>query len=161
MPPIVPAACPDAIDAPEADEQRRHLRHLCLDGSVIRLAVRPEYRGRRALLMDASAGGVGFLLQDPLELGTVLAVELGGPHAGAAQGRVARVCHCRPHPTPADAPWLPRRPVVVELLWRVLRLPAPTPVAWHIGCEFTRPLEEEELAGLLTLLGRRHPLGPL
>ena len=45
----------------------------------MRLAVRPAFGGRRALLIDVSAGGVGLLLADPLEPGAALAMQLSAP----------------------------------------------------------------------------------
>jgi len=154
MSPIQEVACSDPAALSEATDQRQHDRYICLDGGTLRLAVRPEYKGRRALLVDTSAGGVGFLLEAPLEPGTMLALELGDSGSGDARGRVARVRHCRPHPAPANAPWLPRTPPLARFLRRLLGTPAPQEQAWLIGCESTRPLEEHELKELLALLSR-------
>src|SRR5207302_1083699 len=89
---------------PQAAEQRRHARFMCIDAGVLRLAVRPEFKGRRGLVMDVSTGGIGFILQEPLEPETVLVFELRVPGGPATIGRIARVCHSRPHEVPADAP---------------------------------------------------------
>src|SRR5262249_18840745 len=98
---------------------RRHERFLCFDGCVMRLAIRPEFRCRRALLLNVSSGGLGFLLDMPLETGTVLAMELGNTEE-ETKGLVARVVHSRPHPIPAEAPWLPRPSRLARLVRWVL-----------------------------------------
>lgn len=147
-------ACSDAVPLTEATDQRQHERYVCFEGGTLRLAVRPEYKGRRALLVDTSAGGLAFLLEAPLEPGTVLALELGDPDSGDARGRLARVRHCRPHLAPAEAPWLPRIPTLARFLRRLLGTPTPAGEAWLIGCEFNRPLEEPELKKLLAFLAR-------
>jgi hypothetical protein len=135
---------------PEPD-LRRHRRYLCVDGSVLRLAVRPEFRGRRALLFDVSSGGLGFLLDIALEVGAVLAFELPGPEGTDSMTRVARVRHCRPYAVPPSAPWLPATPAFRRFLCKILGLHAPQKKApaWIIGCEFDRPLSEHEIRQLL------------
>ena len=137
----------------EAD-LRRHRRHLCVDGSVLRLAVRPEFRGRRALLVDVSAGGIGFLLEDALEAETVLTFELQGPAGSDSMARIARVRHSRPHPVPADAPWLPQATKFSKLFRGLFGRQAPPPAAhaWLVGCQFDRPLSDAEIAQLLDQL---------
>jgi hypothetical protein len=122
-----------------------HVRHLCGDGVVLRLAIRPEYRTHHALIRDISAGGVGLLLSRPLELDSVIAVEVAiGPEDVCT--RVARVAHVRPHPTPSDAPWLPRPHPLLALVRRVLgRTSLPPQACWFIGCRFDRPLTDDEL----------------
>jgi hypothetical protein len=141
-----PQSSPEKALADSA-ELRRHPRHLCLDAGVLRLAVRPEFRGRRGVLINVSASGIAFLLQEPLEAGAMLAFEVAGPEEGGPPlARVARVRHCRPHPVPADAPWLPPAPLINVILRRLFFRPAPAPpgAAWLIGCEFDRPLTDDE-----------------
>jgi hypothetical protein len=130
---------------------RRHPRYLSLDGGVLRLAVRPEFRGRRAILVDVSTGGIGFLLEHTLEVGTVLVVELQGLESIR---RVARVRHTRPRPVPARAPWLSSRPAYSRFFRSLVGLPTPPPKAqaWFVGCEFDRPLSETEMKQLLAHL---------
>src|SRR5262249_32266926 len=97
-------AVPDAVNF---EEQRQHVRFLAGEGFEVRVAVRPVYRGHAALLRDVSVGGVGLLMSHPLPVGQKIAVELrNGEDVGTT--RVATVAHVRPHPTPADAPWLPQ-----------------------------------------------------
>src|SRR4051812_17722563 len=99
----------DAMDIATLSEVdlRRYRRFVCLDGGVVRLAVRPEFRGRRALLFDISAGGIGLVLEKPIEAGAVLLFELRRAAENESVNRVARVRHVRPHPMPEDAPWQP------------------------------------------------------
>lgn len=142
---------PDTCPATKEAEQRRHPRHLCIDGKIMRLAVRPEFRGRRALMFDVSVSGIGFLLQDALELETILVFELQGPDGTDTVGRIARVRHCRQHAIPADAPWLPPTSTLGKLFRGLFGLKTPQPQghAWLVGCEFDRPLSEDELKQLV------------
>jgi PilZ domain len=137
----------------EAD-LRRHPRHLCVDAGVLRLSVRPEFRGRRALLIDVSAGGIGFLLKDALEAGTVLVFELKGSREGEVVSQIARVRHSRPHPTPANAPWLPPTPKFGRFFRSLLGMETPLPQghAWLVGCAFDSPLGENEIKQLVEQL---------
>jgi len=137
-----------------AMEQRKYDRHLCIEGGVMRLSVRPEFRGRRAVLFDVSTGGIGFLLEDALETGTVLVFELQTPPGVAPIGRIARVRHCRPHATPPDAPWLPATPVLSNVFRKLFGLKQQIPPAdsWLVGCQFDRPLNETEVKQLLASL---------
>ena len=133
--------------APTTPSRRGHSRHVVFDGSVVYLAVRPTFGGRRGLLVDVSAGGVGLVLDGPLEPGTALAVQ---PAAPGVEGRPARVAHCRPFPAPADAPWLSWRERMAVAACRILRLPEPRAArAWFVGCEFARPLSDNELSEVL------------
>lgn len=133
---------------------RRHNRFLFLDGGVLRLAIRPEFKGRRGLLVDVSAGGIGFLLQEALEAGTALAFELKDANGADTIGRVARVRHSRPHPVPAGAPWLPRATGFSKFFRRLFGTPEANPndKAWLVGCEFDRALSEIELKQLVAQL---------
>src|SRR5437879_3250218 len=97
------AECSTQADVALDMDQRKHARYLCSDGGVMRLSIRPEFRGRRGLLVDVPSGGIGFLLKDALDAGTVLVFELQAAPGMETIGRIARVRHCRPHPTPADA----------------------------------------------------------
>jgi hypothetical protein len=121
-------------------EQRKHIRYVCVNGGLMRLSIRPEFRGRRAVLVDLSVQGIGFLLKEELEAGTVVVFEIQGPGDDGPMSRLARVRHTRSHPTPADAPWLPASPVVSRLFRSLFGMKAPEPAApsWLIGCEFDR-----------------------
>jgi len=128
--------------------RRAHVRYLCRRGLELRLAIRPTYRGHRALIHDLSAGGVGLLLAVPLDVGTAVAVEVGGESAVACS-RLARVAHVRPHPAPPRAPWLPRPHPLLALVRRLLRGPEPPGDCWFVGCQFEQPLGEDEVWRLL------------
>ncbi|HZZ79172.1 MAG TPA: PilZ domain-containing protein [Gemmataceae bacterium] len=136
-------------------EARKHTRVMCLDSnSVLRLAVRPEFRGRQAVMLDISPGGIGLVMAEPLQPGSTLVFELCGDDGMDSIGRLARVRHCRPHPVPAEAPWLPKAPVLSRLFRSLLRLepPAPEGHAWFIGCEFDRALSEADMKHVLDRL---------
>jgi hypothetical protein len=131
-------------------DQRKNQRYLCVDGGVLRLSIRPEFRGRRAILSDLSTGGIGFVLEGALDVGSVLVFELKGAD-GSASNRLARVRHCRPHPAPKDAPWLPQMPALSKM-FRALFRGKPKIVeeqAWLVGCAFDQPLTDDELQQLL------------
>lgn len=135
-----------------AEEQRRHPRFVGIDANVLRLAVRPEFRGRRGLIVDVSASGMGFLLADPVDQGTALVFELRVPSSEEIITRIARVRHNRPHPAPIDAPWLPRSSGLSQFFRRMFGgagQPGPRGEAWMVGCEFDRPLTELEIKQLL------------
>ena len=155
--PVVPSRLVPDSAPPESANQRTHLRHPSLESNVLRLAIRPAFGGRPALLVDVSAGGVGFLLDRPLEVEDVLAIELHDPDGGNAP-KLAEVRHCRPCRIPANAPWLPHvAPVAKFCRWFFgMATPESEGRAWMVGCRFTRPLSDEELAGLLELRRRGH-----
>jgi hypothetical protein len=147
----------DTPTLPETD-MRRHRRHLCLDHGVLRLSVHPEFRGRRAMLVDISAGGIGFLMQDPLEAGTKLVFELRSPADGAAMTRMARVRHSRPHAVPEGAPWLPVPSAFSKIFRGLLGFSSPaSSTAWLVGCEFDAPLSDADIAQFLDLLAATPP----
>lgn len=140
-------------------EQRKHERFLCVDGGVLRLSIRPEFRGRRAMLVDLSTGGIGFIMEDPLDAGTVLVFELKAAD-GTASNRLARVRHCRPHAAPAEAPWLPKMPALGKLFRSLFggKPKVPETNAWLVGCAFDQPLTDAELAQLLRNFDRDNNL---
>jgi hypothetical protein len=148
------ADCSSTVAETREAELRQHPRIMCMDGGVLRLAVRPEFRGRRAMMLDVSTGGIGFVLQEPLQPDTVFVFEVKSDPGLETVGRLARVRHCRPHPTPPDAPWLPPTPGVSRFFRSLFRLPAPPTEghAWFVGCEFDRPLSDAELKQLVERL---------
>ncbi len=150
----VQADYPTPIPESRQMDLRQHPRLVCVDGGVLRLAVRPEFRGRRALILDISAGGIGFVIEDPLEPGTEFVFEVTSEAGPAMVGRLARVRHCRPHPVPADAPWLrTTAPLVSRIFRSVFRRELRSAAhAWFVGCEFNRPLRDTELKVLLDYL---------
>jgi hypothetical protein len=154
MPTSEPEILSDNQFAADGVEGRRYARYVSFQGDVLKLAVRPAFGGRVAVLLNVSVGGLGFLLDIPLNTGDVLALDLACKSEDGSTVRLARVCHCRPHPAPADAPWV-RPPSTLHRLTRwLLSWPTAQPQAeaWMIGCSFTRPLEEVELEQLLRRL---------
>lgn len=139
-----------SLSASQEMEQRADVRYRCADGTVLRLAVRPEFRGHRALLHDFSVGGVGLLMERPIEMGTILVVELRSDASDSGSNHLARVVHVRRHPTPPDAPWAPR-PSLTLSLRRFFGLVPPQPEvqSWFIGCRFHQPLDEDQVRRLL------------
>ena len=150
-------------DSPQGTEQRKHARYVCVDGGVMRLSVRPEYRGRRAVLVDLSMGGIGFLVEKSLESGAMIVFELQGPGDSGPMTRVARVRHCRVHPTPSDAPWASKPPVLSKFFRGLLGIqtPKPNPTSWLIGCAFEKPLDQAELQLFLDRLKLVQEFGEL
>jgi PilZ domain len=154
-------AMPDIEQQPESigavtereTDVRRYRRYLCVDGGILRLSVRPEFRGRRAVLVDVSAGGIGFLVEEPLEAGTMLVFELKGSAGAEPSNRIAHVRHSRPHAVPAAAPWAPPASSFSRLLRGLFgKQVRPAPQAWLVGCQFDRPLSDAEIAEFLDQL---------
>jgi hypothetical protein len=140
----------ETVSGTQAD-QRRHPRYLSIDGGTMRLAVRPEFRGRRALLVDVSTSGIGFLTGEAVEAGTVLVFELRGAEGAETFTRIARVRHCCQRSLPENAPWLPTPPAFSKMFRRLFggNNQPPKGEAWLVGCEFDRPLNETEIKQLL------------
>jgi len=137
---------------PAGREGRSHKRYHCRPRTVVRLAVRPSFQSFPALVRDVSAGGIGFLLDRPLEPGTVLALQLRGGRPGTSVVRMARVVHLRRHLPVRDAPWVKKKPLFKSLL-TFLATPAPMPAAendliWLIGCRLSPPLSQAEMESL-------------
>jgi hypothetical protein len=109
-------------------QRRAHVRHRdrTVPAPAVRYLVRPSFRSGWALLEDVSAGGVGLLLGEAAAPGAVLLIQLPGPQPGEASNRLARVVHARALP---DGYWV-------------------------VGCQFSRPLADEELAAVQLELGR-------
>ncbi len=127
---------------------------MCIDSKVIRLSVRPEFRGRRALLVDVSAGGISFLAAEPLEAGTVLVLDLQRYGNNAATGRIARVRHATRHAAPANAPWTPQTPTMLRLVRWLFDVDSRAQLgdSWLVGCQFDQELNDEEMKELLELV---------
>jgi hypothetical protein len=81
----------------------------------------PEAEGRPAQVLDISASGIGLLADDPVEVGTLLNVDLRGPEGE----------------------------VVLTILACVVRSAAHDGKEWALGCNFIRELTDRELGALL------------
>jgi hypothetical protein len=93
---------------------------------VVHYLVRPGLRVAQAVLQDLSLDGAGLVLKGPLAEGAVLMLHLGRPHRPRiTYTRLARVAHATMHDSGT----------------------------WLVGCRFTPPLSDDELASLRQELG--------
>jgi hypothetical protein len=99
-------------------ERRACARYRYRTPPQIRFLVRAALLGGEAFARDISAHGIGLLVGHPLREGTVLLLEQPGKFPGTTRTRVARVVHATPL---QDGEWL-------------------------IGCRFSPPLSDGELA---------------
>jgi len=120
MPLIEQPTDPDLRLFPTVVERRSEPRWPCRRGLVCQVLVRPSYRTRHAVITDLSAGGIGLILSERLECGTVLALHLPHVREDLSCIHAARVVYARRHEE-----------------W-----------GWVHGCCLRRTLEEEELADL-------------
>lgn len=137
---------------PASRDGRSQERYHCRPRTVVRLAVRPNFHSFPALVHDVSAAGIGFLLDRPLEPGTVLALQLNGGRPGTSLVRMAHVVHARRHLPVRDAPWVKKKPLFKSLLSFLTASPSAPRAAdnfiWLIGCRLRPPLSAEELESL-------------
>jgi hypothetical protein len=133
-------------------EARAHRRYRCRENSVVYLAVRPSFHSFPALARDVSVGGLGLLLDRPLNPGTVLALQLRGGRPGTSVTRMARVVHVRRHLPVKNPPWVKKKRLFRGLLaFLTPRSGNGTPdedCIWLMGCSLSPPLSEDELEGL-------------
>jgi hypothetical protein len=101
---------------------------------------------------DVSADGIGFLLDRPLDLETVLALQLRGERPGTSVIRMARVVHVRRHLPVKNAPWVKKKPLLRSLFAFFSSVSGERTSGenfiWLIGCRLSPPLSELELQGL-------------
>ncbi len=129
-------------------DDRDGARHPAPEPRVVRLAIRPSFQSFPALVHDVSATGIGFLLDRPLESGTVLALQLRGERPGASFIRMARVVHARRHLPVKNAPWVKKKPFFQNLLTFLgsgSSAKKPEDFIWLIGCQLSPPLSPAEL----------------
>jgi hypothetical protein len=107
-------------DGPASERRSEPRRPCCWEQTVIRVTVRPSFQPFPAQVRNVSARGIGFLHQDPLEPGAVLALQLRAGVAGTSCIRTGRVVHA----TPCGGEWLigctispPFSPRELEALW--------------------------------------------
>jgi hypothetical protein len=108
-------------DQPQAPpvQRRAEPRQNYSPFSFIWVVARPSLRPFRVLARDFSDGGLSFLHDSPLEVGSILALQLTVRQADTSLIRTARVIHA----TPAEGFWL-------------------------IGCQVSPPFSAAELEGL-------------
>ena len=128
-------------------EDRCQQRYPCRPGTIVHLAVRPRFRSFPALVRDVSSCGLGLLLDRPLEIGTMMALQLCGGRPGTSMIRQAQVVHVRRHLPVKNAPWMKRKPLLQSLL-SLLTPEAGEEYIWLIGCSLTPPLSPDELRSL-------------
>src|SRR5207248_8661497 len=97
-------------------EGRTQKRYRCREQKLVRVAVKPTYQSFSALVHDVSTSCIGFVLQHPMELGTVLALQLKGGRPGTSLVRTAKVLHVRRHLPVKNAPWSRKKPFLKVLL---------------------------------------------
>jgi hypothetical protein len=101
-----------------AAEQRAHARHRFAHPPLIHFLARSSFRVHAALISDLSLGGMALVVAYRIEPGAVLLVPLWTDLPGTRRTHLARVVHTTP-------------------------LPDGT---WRVGCRFTPPLSDSELA---------------
>ena len=133
-------------------EGRTQKRYRCREQKLVRVAVRPTFHSFSALVHDVSSGGIGFLLQSPLELGTVMALQLKGGPPGTSLVRTAKVVHVRRHLPVKNAPWSRKKPFLKVLLSYLTpgqdQKGPDQDFVWLVGCRISPPLTRAELEGL-------------
>jgi len=141
---------------PEEDARRAGVddrgepRYRCRDNSIVYLAVRPSFRSFPALVRDVSAGGVGLLVDRPLEPGTAIALSLCGGRPGTSVIRMAYVVHLRRHHPVKNAPWVKKRPLLRSLLGLLVpgEKQSGDGLIWLVGCRVRPTLSPEEIESL-------------
>jgi hypothetical protein len=109
------------IDLTAEHERRLEVRYRCSRSHMCRVLVRPSFRNLPAFLDQVSTSGVGLIIQERLEPGSVLALQLPSVRAGMSQVQSACVIHV--HPDGHGA--------------------------WFHGCSLSRPLSNHEIAALI------------
>jgi len=127
-------------------EGRTQKRYRCRERNIVRFAVRPSFQNYVALVSDVSVNGIGFLIDQPLEKGTVLALQLRGGGHGTSMVRLAKVMHVRRHLPIKDAPWIRKKPWLQSFLSFFGGDDRKDPeFVYLVGCRFSPPLAEEDL----------------
>jgi PilZ domain len=117
MPEPIPSNPGEIVSPAAGPERRRQVRHICDPRPFLQLLVRPSFICRRAFVHNASEGGLGLVLQHPLEPGSVVALQLRRALHGVSRILSARVVHATPFPGGG----------------------------WLIGCQLSSPLPPNEL----------------
>jgi hypothetical protein len=103
-------------------EERRSLeRYICRRQTTVRVLAKPSLRSFSAIVRDISMLGIGLLVDQPFEPGTMLALQLRSRHARFSGILTGIVKHCTRQP---EGDWL-------------------------LGCSLTRSLTDDEVLGLL------------
>jgi len=128
-------------------EGRTSTRFRCRERLFVRFAVKPTFRNIVALVHDVSVNGIGFLIDQPLEAGNLLVMQIRGGSQGLSTVRTAKVMHVRKHLPVPDAPWVKKKPFLKSLLTFFAgteQQPGPEFI-YLVGCRFSPPLSPEEM----------------
>jgi PilZ domain len=101
-------------------ERRAHERHNCTRIVPLTILVRPKMQRYQIVPTDISQTGLSFLLNAPIQVGAVFAIQRHVLIPGQSWVRSGKVTHCSAR---GDQ--------------------------WQLGCELTPPFSEEELAVFL------------
>jgi hypothetical protein len=102
-------------------EQRFDDRFPCSDAPMVRVLPKPSFQALWAIVRDVSARGIGLILCHPLEIGTVLAIQMQRKRIGMSGILSGRVIHCSQQED----------------------------MTWRVGCVLSRRLSEDEISTLL------------
>jgi hypothetical protein len=98
-------------------EQRFGNRYTCKDAPMVRVLPKPSFQPLWAVVHDVSERGLGLVLCHPLEVGTVVAIQLQRKRIGMSGILSGRVIHCTQQEDKN----------------------------WRIGCFLSRNLSEDEI----------------
>jgi PilZ domain len=116
-----PPAPESAGDAADTVDRRELGRYPAPRNPHIRLLARPSFQAYQAVVRDLSVNGMGLLLDQRFEVGTILAIQLRQAHQGLSCILSGKVTHATRQP---DGQWL-------------------------IGCTLSRSLTDDEVWTLL------------
>jgi hypothetical protein len=105
---------------PPPSDQRLWVRFPCRVQAAFQPVTTPAAEPRHAKVLDISANGIGLLVGEPVEMGTLLSLELRSPGGK----RVLTILGC------------------------VVRSTAESECQWALGCNFIRDLTDQELREL-------------
>jgi hypothetical protein len=105
---------------PTPADRRASVRYRCEKTAVGRAFIASSYRSVSARVVDLSVGGVGLVVDQPLEIGTRLHVELDGPAS-----------------------------IPLELVAEIRNSVQQPDGSWRCGCELVWQLSEDEVRFLL------------
>jgi hypothetical protein len=117
--PILTSA--QALEAASAANRRAADRCSCTDLRLVRLVARPSFQSCAAFVHELSRAGLGLILPRPLDIGTLLALQLRKQHTGLSDILTAQVRHAL----------------------------ALAGGQWHLGCCLSRHLTENEMYALV------------
>lgn len=150
MPPVETAPTANQTPRRAGVEGRTQKRYRCKAKNVVKFAVRPSFQNFSALVHDVSANGIAFIVNLPLEPGTVLAFQLQGGLQDMSVVRTAKVMHTRRHHPVKGAPWEKKKPFF-KVIFSFLGGGSPeekkkkTDFVWLIGCRLSPPFTKAEL----------------